>query len=110
VSPTGAPTPGRVSVDARSGLRYQHEAEYGPLCEERAANGFNSGMGEIFRRVAQISEVEVGVGRPSQELAGAGAVPPLGERSEGVRAAAEEGRETTEEERDVATASACGAP
>jgi len=37
--------------------RVRSEGEYGPQCGEREANGFNSGMGEIFRRVAQISPI-----------------------------------------------------
>eukprot|EP00310_Coccolithus_braarudii_P020951 CAMPEP_0183341526 /NCGR_PEP_ID=MMETSP0164_2-20130417/7792_1 /TAXON_ID=221442 /ORGANISM="Coccolithus pelagicus ssp braarudi, Strain PLY182g" /LENGTH=174 /DNA_ID=CAMNT_0025511883 /DNA_START=278 /DNA_END=798 /DNA_ORIENTATION=- len=49
------PTPGRMTVDPTSGLHYQDEGEYAPMCEEREDNGFNSGMGEIFRRVAMIS-------------------------------------------------------
>ena len=47
--------PGRIS-DAH-GLAYQDEVEYGGMCEDRAQNGYNSGMGEIFRRVAQISPI-----------------------------------------------------
>jgi hypothetical protein len=33
------------------------EAEYAQMCAERAAAGYNSGMGEIFRRVAGISPI-----------------------------------------------------
>lgn len=49
-------TPGRVTE--RGGVRYQDEAEYGPMCLDRAANGYNSGMGEIFRKVAAISPIQ----------------------------------------------------
>ena len=52
------PTPGRISVDASSGVRYQNEHEFGPLCVQRAAAGFNSGMGEIFRKVAGMMPVD----------------------------------------------------
>jgi hypothetical protein len=47
--------PGRMS-EIR-GVLYQDEQEYGGMCEDRKENGFNSGMGEIFRRVAQISPI-----------------------------------------------------
>mmetsp|Transcript_44071 Transcript_44071/g.80784 ORF Transcript_44071/g.80784 Transcript_44071/m.80784 type:complete len:366 (-) Transcript_44071:132-1229(-) len=33
--------------------------EYKEMCEDRKNNGYNSGMGEIFRRVAAISPVEI---------------------------------------------------
>ena len=58
-----AAVPGRISelVAGESGsgvaVKYQAEAEFAPSCAERAAAGFNSGMGEIFRRVAQISPI-----------------------------------------------------
>lgn len=51
--------PGRIRQDAASGLRFQDEFEYAAQCEQRERDGFNSGMGEIFRRVAQISPVEI---------------------------------------------------
>ena len=35
------------------------EYEYGPMCDDRAAKGYNSGMGEIFRKVAGISPVKL---------------------------------------------------
>ena len=47
--------PGRIN-EVR-GMAYQDEVEYGGMCEDRAQNGYNSGMGEIFRRVAQISPI-----------------------------------------------------
>lgn len=57
--PTGNPTPGRMSKGP-SGLPFQDEYEYGPMCQDRARNGYNSGMGEIFRKVAEISPVVPG--------------------------------------------------
>ena len=41
------PEPGRIMVDAASGLRFQDEFEYDHQCADRERNGFNSGMGEI---------------------------------------------------------------
>merc|ERR1719443_986514 len=35
------------------------EAEFKDMCEDRKAMGYNSGMGEIFRRVAAINPVEI---------------------------------------------------
>lgn len=49
------PQPGRVSDIG--GVKFQDEAEFSAMCEERKRNGYNSGMGEIFRRVAAISPV-----------------------------------------------------
>jgi hypothetical protein len=51
------PVPGRVV--SKGGVRYQDEAEYSAMCQQRAAQGHNSGMGEIFRRVAGITPVSV---------------------------------------------------
>jgi len=46
-----------VSVE-RTGYRgYQDEREYKLECEERASNGYNSGMGEIFRKVGAVSPI-----------------------------------------------------
>ena len=36
---------------------FQDEREFQPRCAERAANGYNSGMGEIFRRVCAVSPI-----------------------------------------------------
>jgi len=55
-----APQPGRIQQEA-SGLKFQDEFEYSAHCVEREKNGFNSGMGEIFRRVAQISPIAAAV-------------------------------------------------
>lgn len=51
------PQPGRI-MRSSDGTRFNHEAEFGPMCEEREMHNFNSGMGEIFRRVAEISPVQ----------------------------------------------------
>jgi len=51
------PQPGRISQIG--GVRFQDENEYGPMCADRAARGYNSGMGEIFRKVAAISPIQV---------------------------------------------------
>lgn len=50
-----APRPGRVTtVD---GLAFQDDVEYTGECALREANGFDSGMGEIFRRVAAVAPI-----------------------------------------------------
>jgi len=49
--------PGRVTQYL--GVSVQHEKEYAGWCEDRAKNGYNSGMGEIFRKVAEISPIEI---------------------------------------------------
>ena len=80
----GPPTPGRMSVDAM-GTNYQDMYEYGPMCTDRAANGYNSGMGEIFRKVAEITPVQLAdnstaqLGAPSDEACDAEApvAPPM---------------------------------
>ena len=47
--------PGRIT---RSGGHvFQDDVEYSDMCTERASNGYNSGMGEIFRRVAAITPI-----------------------------------------------------
>merc|ERR1712178_285460 len=40
------PNPGRVSM--LDGVQFQSESEYKDMCTDRASNGYNSGMGEIF--------------------------------------------------------------
>ena len=47
--------PGRVVQ--RDGHVFQDDVEYSDMCADRASNGYNSGMGEIFRRVAAITPV-----------------------------------------------------
>lgn len=42
----------------RSG--FQDEADFEFMCEDRKQHGYNSGMGEIFRRVAAVSPVKLG--------------------------------------------------
>ena len=50
-----SPQPGRLSK--RDGITYQNEHEYLHMCQDRAQHGYNSGMGEIFRKVAAISPI-----------------------------------------------------
>ena len=48
--------PGRIT---RSGGHvFQDDVEYSDMCADRASNGYNSGMGEIFRRVAAITPID----------------------------------------------------
>jgi len=49
----GAPEPGRVRMEG--GVQVADEYEWKDMCSQRAAAGYNSGMGEIFRKVAEIS-------------------------------------------------------
>ena len=54
-------TPGRMSsvveVDKSGRRQFQDEREYKVYCKDRADNGYNSGMGEIFRRVSAVSPI-----------------------------------------------------
>jgi hypothetical protein len=62
-------TPGRLSTKksfhnndptlSYGNIKYQSEREYQGHCMNRAQNGYNSGMGEIFRKVANISPIPV---------------------------------------------------
>merc|ERR1711988_228688 len=54
LTPLADATPGRVSVDAEYG-RFNDYRDRQPLCQERADNGYASGMGEIFRQVAGVA-------------------------------------------------------
>jgi len=45
--------------DASSDHGVTANSEFASMCEDRKNNGYNSGMGEIFRRVAAISPVEI---------------------------------------------------
>merc|ERR1712216_375222 len=49
--------PGRIGY-ALNGDGYQDEREFVSMCRHRAQNGYNSGMGEIFRKVAAITPLE----------------------------------------------------
>jgi len=53
----GSSQPGRITEVG--GVKFQDEDEYKEMCEQRKMNGYNSGMGEIFRRVASISPVQI---------------------------------------------------
>ena len=54
-------TPGRMSTvvhtDSTGRRGYQDEREYKSYCEDRAKNNYNSGMGEIFRKVCEVSPI-----------------------------------------------------
>jgi len=52
-----SPTPGRVSTGG-SGEVFHDEREFAASCSQRAAAGYNSGMGEIFRRVGSIAPID----------------------------------------------------
>ena len=47
--------PGRITQSG--GHVFQDDVEYSDMCADRASNGYNSGMGEIFRRVAAITPI-----------------------------------------------------
>jgi len=52
------PTPGRITNGVLAGkedANYQDEREFSDFCAERAKQGYNSGMGVIFRKVARIT-------------------------------------------------------
>ena len=57
-TPVDRPTPGRITTSG--GISFQDEAEYAGECSSRAAAGYNSGMGEIFRKVAAVSPIVPG--------------------------------------------------
>lgn len=61
-----SPQPGRVTVTA-TGLAVQLEGEYATQCYDRELAGFNSGMGEIFRRVAAINPPKLSAPRCESE-------------------------------------------
>jgi len=67
-TPVDRPTPGRVTTSG--GITFHDEQEYAGECASRAAAGYNSGMGEIFRKVAAVSPIMPGPGGR------AGALPP----------------------------------
>jgi hypothetical protein len=54
------PKPGRMTSDASGS--YHDSSEYVRMCASRAASGYNSGMGEIFRKVAAITPIIPGAG------------------------------------------------
>lgn len=56
LAPLPDPTPGRISK-SKDGVSFSDEREWEPMCSNRAANGYNSGMGEIFRKVAGITPI-----------------------------------------------------
>lgn len=70
------PKPGRMSkvlnIDKIGRSGFQDEREYKPMCEDRARNGYNSGMGEIFRKVCAVSPIseDALLGLPGSNTAG----------------------------------------
>jgi hypothetical protein len=44
----------------RTNRHFEDARDFDSMCEDRAKHGYNSGMGEIFRRVAAISPVRAG--------------------------------------------------
>lgn len=66
------PKPGRVRTSS-SGFTFQDEYEFSQMCADRAEAGYNSGMGEIFRKVAEIHMVKPVQAEPTQALAAPGA-------------------------------------
>jgi hypothetical protein len=79
------PTPGRIATGG-GGVMFQDEREYSRQCADRAAHGYNSGMGEIFRRAAGVSPVDLSKHEGEREeeeaqrrqMLGSGAVEPEG--------------------------------
>ena len=55
----GSAQPGRVTNVGDTGLNFQDEREWAEHCKQRAEGGYKSGMGEIFRKVAGISQIQV---------------------------------------------------
>jgi len=60
----GVPTPGRLSKDLSTS--FHDEREWAPMCNDRAQNGYQSGMGEIFRRVSSISPIVIADNLPAE--------------------------------------------
>ena len=56
----------------QAGVRFSDEREWAKQCADRAAAGYNSGIGEIFWRVGMINPIAVGGGESgAKELGGA---------------------------------------
>lgn len=53
------PTPGRISnaIVFGNSVQFHDETEWHESCSDRARDGYNSGMGEIFRKVSAISPI-----------------------------------------------------
>lgn len=56
------PQPGRLTKNPATGRVYHGEREFAGMCEDRKNAGYNSGMGEIFRRVASVAPIVVSTG------------------------------------------------
>jgi len=54
------PIPGRITTTSVLGksVNFHDESEWYDKCSERARDGYNSGMGEIFRKVCSISPID----------------------------------------------------
>jgi hypothetical protein len=52
VSAIETPQPGRVTSEG--GINLLDEREFSQACTSRASKGYNSGMGEIFRKVSAL--------------------------------------------------------
>ena len=98
--PLDRPTPGRMSSvmtpDLSGRTQFQDEREYKFQCYNRAKNGYNSGMGEIFRKVSAIS--------PIIEMA---LLPPLPSSGTSIKDEGEEKESTFREEQCAADDNRC---
>ena len=54
LSSVHVPTPGRMHTSS-DGVLYQDQSDWVEHCAKREAAGYNSGMGEIFRRAAAVT-------------------------------------------------------
>ena len=57
IAPLVNPVPGRLQMDGTLGVAYSDARDMQPMCDQRAATGYASGMGEIFRQVASVVQV-----------------------------------------------------
>jgi hypothetical protein len=74
IAPLADATPGRISVDAEHGS-FNDYRDMQPVCQERAENGYASGMGEIFRQVAGVAPL-YNISDPSWSNGARAEVPP----------------------------------
>merc|ERR1712220_34326 len=68
IVPLVNPVPGRLQVDSTLGVAYSDARDMQPMCDQRAATGYASGMGEIFRQVAIDSNREYCLGDVTGDL------------------------------------------
>ena len=57
VTPMTTPVPGQLRLDHELSFAYSDARDLQPMCDQRAASGYASGMGEIFRQVASVVPV-----------------------------------------------------